>query len=173
MTATCAPVASISMPGSRWADSMFSFFVYGRTQQARCRTRRKAHMAFDIQTDLLGADELGPNRKPSGHFVLKVRKGKSLRARLKRNLTLSVTVIHGRTPATEPASTTGKLVRFKSCALKGLQGLVQSVSKKHVAVLLELLELLVQDQLINVEHNLLELVRGGTRTAHGASGEKR
>ncbi len=48
----------------------------------------------------------------------------------------------------------GKLVRFKSCALKGVQGLVQSVSKKRVAVLLELLG---QNQLIDVEHNQLEL----------------
>lgn len=48
----------------------------------------------------------------------------------------------------------GKLVRFKSCALKGLQGLVQSVSKKRVAVLLALLG---QDQLIYVEHSQLEL----------------
>ena len=47
----------------------------------------------------------------------------------------------------------GKLVRFKSCALKGLQGLVQSVSKKRVAVLLALLG---QDQLIYVEHSQLE-----------------
>lgn len=48
----------------------------------------------------------------------------------------------------------GTSVRFKHTALKGLQGLVKSVSSKRVAVLLELLG---QDQLVHVEHSQLEL----------------
>lgn len=48
----------------------------------------------------------------------------------------------------------GTSVRFKHAALKGLQGLVKSVSSKRVAVLLELLG---QDQLVHVGHNQLEL----------------
>jgi transcriptional antiterminator RfaH len=49
----------------------------------------------------------------------------------------------------------GTPVRFKHAALKGLQGLVKSVSSKRVAVLLELLG---QDQLVHVEHSQLEPV---------------
>ena len=49
----------------------------------------------------------------------------------------------------------GTPVRFKNSALKGLQGLVKSVSSKRVAVLLELLG---QDQLVHVDHSQLELV---------------
>lgn len=48
----------------------------------------------------------------------------------------------------------GTPVRFKHASLKGLQGLVKSVSSKRVAVLLELLG---QDQLVHVDHNQLEL----------------
>lgn len=48
----------------------------------------------------------------------------------------------------------GTSVRFKHAALKGLQGLVKSVSSKRVAVLLELLG---QDQLVQVDHSQLEL----------------
>ena len=49
----------------------------------------------------------------------------------------------------------GKQVRFKNCALNGLEGLVQSVSSKRVAVLIELMG---QPQLISVEHGRLQLV---------------
>ena len=49
----------------------------------------------------------------------------------------------------------GKQVRFKNSALNGLEGLVQSVSSKRVAVLIELMG---QPQLISVEHGRLELV---------------
>jgi transcriptional antiterminator RfaH len=49
----------------------------------------------------------------------------------------------------------GTNVRFKHAALKGLEGLVKSVSSKRVAVLLELLG---QDQLVHVDHSQLELV---------------
>jgi len=49
----------------------------------------------------------------------------------------------------------GTPVRFKHLALKGIQGLVKSVSSKRVAVLFELLG---QDQLVQVEHGQLELV---------------
>jgi len=48
----------------------------------------------------------------------------------------------------------GTAVRFKNSALKGLQGLVKSVSTKRVAVLLELLG---QDQMVHVDHSQLEL----------------
>jgi transcriptional antiterminator RfaH len=48
----------------------------------------------------------------------------------------------------------GTPVRFKNSALKGIQGLVKSVSSKRVAVLLELLG---QDQLVHVDHSQLEL----------------
>lgn len=47
----------------------------------------------------------------------------------------------------------GTPVRFKHAALRGLQGLVKSVSSKRVAVLLELLG---QDQLVQVDHSQLE-----------------
>jgi len=49
----------------------------------------------------------------------------------------------------------GTSVRFKHSALKGIEGLVKSVSSKRVAVLFELLG---QDQLVQVEHGQLELV---------------
>ncbi len=49
----------------------------------------------------------------------------------------------------------GTPVRFKNTALRGLQGLVKSVSSKRVAVLLELLG---QDQLVHLDHSQLELV---------------
>ena len=49
----------------------------------------------------------------------------------------------------------GTSVRFKNSALKGIQGLVKSVSSKRVAVLLELLG---QDQLVHVDHSQLEPV---------------
>jgi transcriptional antiterminator RfaH len=49
----------------------------------------------------------------------------------------------------------GKQVRFKHSALKGIEGLVKSVSSKRVAVLFELLG---QQQLVNVDHSQLELV---------------
>ena len=49
----------------------------------------------------------------------------------------------------------GKQVRFKNTALKGLEGLVKSVSSKRVAVLFDLLG---QQQLVKVEHSQLELV---------------
>jgi transcriptional antiterminator RfaH len=49
----------------------------------------------------------------------------------------------------------GTPVRFKNSALKGMQGLVKSVSSKRVAVLMELLG---QDQLVHVNHSQLELV---------------
>lgn len=49
----------------------------------------------------------------------------------------------------------GTPVRFKNTALKGIQGLVMTVSSKRVAVLLELLG---QDQLVHADHGQLELV---------------
>lgn len=49
----------------------------------------------------------------------------------------------------------GKNVRFKNSALNGLEGLVKSVSRKRVAVLLELLG---RQRLVNVDHCQLELV---------------
>ncbi|MDD2919620.1 transcription termination/antitermination NusG family protein [Rhodoferax sp.] len=49
----------------------------------------------------------------------------------------------------------GTAVRFKHSALKGIQGLVKSVSSKRVAVLLELLG---QDQLVHVDHGQIELI---------------
>ena len=48
----------------------------------------------------------------------------------------------------------GRQVRFKNSALNGLEGLVQAVSSKRVAVLLELLG---RQQLVKVDHGQLEL----------------
>ena len=48
----------------------------------------------------------------------------------------------------------GTAVRFKNSALKGIQGLVKSVSSKRVDVVLELLG---QNQVVHVDHSQLEL----------------
>lgn len=48
----------------------------------------------------------------------------------------------------------GLQVRLRNCGLRGLEGLVKSVSAKRVTLLLELLG---RQKLVNVEHHQLEL----------------